>query len=50
MRDGSYYEFWVYILTSSTGTLYVRRERAKKPFKTNYFLAPQASAQRSEAP
>jgi predicted GIY-YIG superfamily endonuclease len=23
MRDGSYYEFWVYILTSRTGTLYV---------------------------
>ena len=23
MRDGSYYQFWVYILTSRTGTLYV---------------------------
>jgi len=23
VRDGSYYEFWVYILTSRTGTLYV---------------------------
>jgi putative endonuclease len=23
MHDGSYYEFWVYILTSRTGTLYV---------------------------
>jgi len=23
MRDGSYYEFWVYILTSRSGTLYV---------------------------
>ena len=23
MRDGSYYEFWVYILTSRTGTLYI---------------------------
>jgi putative endonuclease len=23
MRKGSYYEFWVYILTSRTGTLYV---------------------------
>lgn len=23
MRDGFYYEFWVYILTSRTGTLYV---------------------------
>ena len=22
MRDGSYYEFWVYILTSKTGTRY----------------------------
>jgi predicted GIY-YIG superfamily endonuclease len=23
MRDGSYFEFWVYILTSRNGTLYV---------------------------
>src|SRR6476661_9531402 len=23
VRDGSHYEFWVYILTSRTGTLYV---------------------------
>ena len=23
MRDGSYYQFWVYILTSRTGTLYI---------------------------
>ena len=23
MCDGSYYEFWVYILTSRTGTLYI---------------------------
>ena len=23
MRDGAYYEFWVYILTSRTGTLYI---------------------------
>ena len=23
MRDGSYYKFWVYILTSQTGTLYI---------------------------
>ena len=23
MRDGSYYEFWVYILTSHSGTLYI---------------------------
>jgi len=23
MRDGDYYEFWVYILASRTGTLYI---------------------------